>query len=169
MRSAWLRCRRSRPAPRSARPRPSARRRRSAGEAGKGFAVVAHEVKSLATQTGDATQKISSQIASVQSATQDTAKSLNEIETVISQLNEIATAVAASVEEQDSATTRRMPTLCEAASSSDTASHSVGILRESAESAGTGTQSMLTATRTLNQQAGDLGRQVDEFLAELRA
>src|SRR6185503_6388623 len=40
-----------------------------AGEAGRGFAVVASEVKSLAVQTGKATEEISSQIAAVQIST----------------------------------------------------------------------------------------------------
>ena len=40
-----------------------------AGDAGKGFAVVASEVKSLATQTGKATEEIASQISEIQDAT----------------------------------------------------------------------------------------------------
>ena len=40
-----------------------------AGEAGRGFAVVASEVKSLASQTGKATEDISAQVAAMQSAT----------------------------------------------------------------------------------------------------
>ena len=42
-----------------------------AGEAGKGFAVVASEVKALAAQTAKATDEIGSQIAGMQSATQE--------------------------------------------------------------------------------------------------
>ncbi len=42
-----------------------------AGEAGRGFAVVASEVKSLASQTAKATDEISSHIAGMQEATQE--------------------------------------------------------------------------------------------------
>jgi methyl-accepting chemotaxis protein len=42
-----------------------------AGEAGRGFAVVAQEVKALAAQTAKATSEISTQIAEMQSATQE--------------------------------------------------------------------------------------------------
>ena len=42
-----------------------------AGDAGRGFAVVAQEVKALAAQTASATKEISSQIAGMQVATQE--------------------------------------------------------------------------------------------------
>jgi methyl-accepting chemotaxis protein len=50
-----------------------------AGEAGKGFAVVASEVKNLASQTARATDEISSQVAGIQSATDDAVHAIMEI------------------------------------------------------------------------------------------
>jgi uncharacterized protein YukE len=46
----------------------------SAGEAGKGFAVVASKVKSLANQTGKATEEIAQQIKGIQDSSQTTAR-----------------------------------------------------------------------------------------------
>ena len=43
----------------------------SAGDAGKGFAVVANEVKELAKQTSDATEKIAYQIDEMQKAAEE--------------------------------------------------------------------------------------------------
>ncbi len=75
-----------------------------AGEAGKGFAVVAGEIKDLAKQTAAATQKIRESIEGIQNTTDSTVKEIEEITTVISNVNEIVTSIATAVEEQSAAT-----------------------------------------------------------------
>ena len=71
-----------------------------AGDAGKGFAVVASEVKSLANQTAKATDDISSQIGAMQDATKGTVEAIKGISSTINEISEIASAIAAAVEEQ---------------------------------------------------------------------
>jgi methyl-accepting chemotaxis protein len=75
-----------------------------AGAAGKGFAVVAQEVKALATQTAQATGEIGAQIAGMQTATSDSVAAIKEIGGTIDRVAEIATAIAAAVEQQGAAT-----------------------------------------------------------------
>ncbi len=76
-----------------------------AGEAGKGFSVVASEIKELARQTAQATRQIQERIEGVQSTARGTVNEINEVSTVIGDVNDIVTTIASAVEEQSIATT----------------------------------------------------------------
>ena len=75
-----------------------------AGEAGRGFAVVASEVKSLATQTARSTEEINRQIGEIQSITQETVRGMDEVSGTVRTIDEIASSIAAAVEQQHAAT-----------------------------------------------------------------
>ncbi|MHC9544692.1 MAG: methyl-accepting chemotaxis protein [Vulcanimicrobiota bacterium] len=75
-----------------------------AGDAGKGFAVVANEVKELAKQTNAATDDIRQKIETIQLTTSQTISQIGEISAVITNVNEIVTNIATSVEQQTMAT-----------------------------------------------------------------
>jgi methyl-accepting chemotaxis protein len=75
-----------------------------AGEAGRGFAVVASEVKNLANQAKQATDKISTEIDSLNSVSGDVVSTLNAIKSAIENVNEYVTSTAAAVEEQATVT-----------------------------------------------------------------
>ncbi len=105
----------------------------------------------------------------MQGATSDSASAMKEIDEVIAQLNEIATAIAEAVEQQDSATNEIASSAAAASTSADTASQRVADVRAKAEIAGDGTKAVLESAQDMTQQAAELGRQVDGFLAELRS
>ena len=75
-----------------------------AGEAGKGFAVVAAEVKSLASQTAQATEDINRQIVDIQGATQAAVGAMTDIGDRIKDIDQAANAIAATVDQQGEAT-----------------------------------------------------------------
>jgi methyl-accepting chemotaxis protein len=75
-----------------------------AGEAGRGFSVVASEVKMLATQTGQSTERIGAKVAEIQSTTREVVASLAGVAEAIDQLSGVTDSVSAAVEQQRSAT-----------------------------------------------------------------
>ena len=140
-----------------------------AGEAGKGFAVVAGEVKSLATQTGRATEEISSQIGAVQGATHQAVSAIRAIVGTITRINEIAGAIAAAVEEQGAATQEIARNVQEAAAGTAQVTSYLGHLTMATSEAGNSAGGMLSATQALMQEARSLRQEVDSFLSGIRA
>jgi len=126
-----------------------------AGDAGKGFAVVASEVKSLAQQTARATEEIAGQIAQIQAATQEAVGAIGGITLTIGEVSAIATAIAAAVEQQGAATSEIASNVAQTASST--------------QDAGMAASQVLGAAGTLSRQAEQLTREVESFVAGMRA
>jgi methyl-accepting chemotaxis protein len=87
-----------------------------AGEAGRGFAVVAAEVKNLANQAKQATDKISSEIEALNGISGDVVGALVSIKQAIEHVNEFVTSTAAAVEEQSTVTSDMSDNMQRAAS-----------------------------------------------------
>jgi len=140
-----------------------------AGDAGKGFAVVANEVKSLATQTAQATEEIAGQINAIQSSTGQSVAAITQIGQTIGEMTEIATAIAAAVEEQGAATGEIARNIEEAASGTTAVMHEISEVRTVAGETDAGAEAGLAAAAALEQQAAALKATVEEFLATVRS
>ncbi len=140
-----------------------------AGEAGRGFAVVASEVKALAEQTAKATGEISEQILSIQGATKQSVAAIQDICGTIGSINEIATVIAAAVEEQGVATAEIARNVQQAARGTQEVSSNInGVSQGAAETRHTAGR-LLSASQELSSQASALRSEVDAFFAEIRA
>jgi methyl-accepting chemotaxis protein len=140
-----------------------------AGDAGKGFAVVASEVKSLANQTGRAAEDITSRIQRIQSVTGDAVKAMDGVRSTIGKVEQIATTIASAVEEQSAATREISGNAGQAAAGTDEVARNVERVKNAAGDAGSAAGQVLDASGELAQQAEALRREVDSFIARVRA
>jgi methyl-accepting chemotaxis protein len=140
-----------------------------AGEAGRGFAVVAQEVKALAAQTAKATSEISTQIAGMQTATQDSVLAIKEISGTIGRVSEIAAAIAAAIEEQGAATQEIARNVQQAAVGSTQVANSIADVNRGAGDTGSASSQVLSSAQLLSDENKRLKAEVVKFLATVRA
>ncbi|GGF05636.1 chemotaxis sensory transducer [Aliidongia dinghuensis] len=140
-----------------------------AGDAGKGFAVVAGEVKALAQQTAAATGEIHGQVEGMQSATGKMVETIRAITGTIGAITEVTTMVASAVEEQGAATQEIARNVQQAALGTQDAAANAVAVKDAASETGVAAQQVLSAAGSLGQEAGALRREVDQFLAGVRA
>ena len=140
-----------------------------AGEAGKGFAVVAQEVKQLASQTAKATDEIRGQIAGMQSATKESVAAIKEIGETIGRISQIATTVAAAVEEQGASTQEIARNVQQAAAGTAQVTGNVSEVTRGASETGTAATQVLQSAKGLANESTHLKMEVAKFLATVRA
>jgi methyl-accepting chemotaxis protein len=140
-----------------------------AGEAGRGFAVVASEVKALAAQTAKATEEISTQIAGMQTATQESVGAIKEISGTIGRISEIAAAIAAAVEEQGAATQEISRNVQQAAQGTAQVASNITDVNRGAGETGAASAQVLSSAQSLSKESNHLKLEVDKFLHTVRA
>jgi methyl-accepting chemotaxis protein len=118
-----------------------------AGEAGRGFAVVASEVKSLATQTGKATEEIANQVQQIQATTGEAIAAIRDVGSTITEISGIAAELAGAVEQQNAAT---------------------GEIAGNAQRAADGTRNVLANTATVASATEEASRTADHMASSIK-
>jgi methyl-accepting chemotaxis protein len=99
-----------------------------AGEAGKGFAVVASEVKELARETADATQRITQMIGTLQEDSSHVTTALTAITDLIHQISDAQTSIAGAVEEQSATTNEISRSVNDVAQTAEATTHDISAI-----------------------------------------
>ncbi|WP_439925481.1 methyl-accepting chemotaxis protein [Nitrobacter sp. JJSN] len=140
-----------------------------AGEAGRGFAVVASEVKALAEQTAKATGEIGQQVSGIQAATKHSVDAIKEIGGTIEKLSEIASIIAAAVEEQGAATQEISRNVQQASQGTQQVSSNIADVQRGATETGSASSQVLSAAQSLSSDGNRLKLEVGKFLNSVRA
>ena len=140
-----------------------------AGEAGRGFAVVASEVKSLASQTAEATKEIGTRISQIQGATKEAVEAIQGITATIEEVSAIATTIGSAIEEQGAATAEIARNVTQTAQATQEVTANIGGVSTAAHETGGAASLVLTAASNLSKQAEQLSGEVNVFLAGVRA
>lgn len=140
-----------------------------AGEAGKGFAVVAGEVKTLATQTSQATDEIAKNITSIQTVSQRVIETLRSIKSAIASVEEVSTAISAAVEEQNVTTNDIASNMGTAARGTAQIDEEIREVNSATNESSHSATQVLDAAKMLSQQAESLQEEVMSFITKMKA
>lgn len=135
-----------------------------AGDAGKGFAVVAAEVKSLATQTGNATEEIGGQISEIQREIGEAVSLIGEITEVIDSFNSVSGEIKLAVEQQSDATREISSNIQEASAAMDRVVDNVSLVTQNGVETIAGAFDVLWNTEDIIEPSRGLRDNVAAFL-----
>jgi methyl-accepting chemotaxis protein len=134
-----------------------------AGDAGKGFAVVASEVKDLAQETARATEDISARVQAIQHDTDAAVAAIDRISSIIREVNEHSTTIAAAVEEQTATTAEMSRNIVEAATGSGEIAESVSGVATAAQITAEGVAEAQETASQLELMSRELNAVVTQF------
>ena len=134
-----------------------------AGDAGKGFAVVANEVKELAKETAGATEDISDKIHKIQSDTGIATSGIQEIHSIVEQINELQLVNASAMSQQSSTTSSISKSFNTVASESSIISTDVDDLLKGTQDTRRAVDVVKNEVMKLSTSASTLQSMVDSF------
>lgn len=140
-----------------------------AGAAGRGFAVVAQEVKTLASQTAQATDDIQTSIDAILDDTRSAVAAVSGIADAVATARHLSATVAVAVEEQGMVTADIARNTVEAAAGTRAAAKGIADVSTAVKTTGSAAERMLAAARSLVADIDRLRTTVDTYVVASRA
>ncbi|GER00153.1 methyl-accepting chemotaxis protein [Iodidimonas gelatinilytica] len=140
-----------------------------AGEAGKGFAVVASEVKSLAKQTGSATEDIAGQIRGMRAAIDGAVLAISKIAKSIDEVGAIAVEIASAAEQQNAATADISTGAQRAAQLTHNVTARIRTVAEGSRETGAAADQVKAASKELSAVSEAIKEDIEKFLLDIKA
>ena len=109
------------------------------------------------------------QIAEMQTATADSFAAIKEIGSTIGRISEIAGLIATAIEQQGATTSQIANGVDNAARSTEQVAANIGDVNRAAVESGTAAERVFASAHLLATEGGKLKREVDKFLATVRA
>ena len=139
-----------------------------AGIAGRGFAVVAAEVKTLAQQSGKATDEIAQKISAVRETCAAVVSTISQIIQSIRNLNLFATDISTGIRQQSAETAGILASAQSAANSSRAVAANIVDLNGHADATYAASNEVLDTTKSLFDHTRGVQTNVDGFLHHVR-
>lgn len=135
-----------------------------AGDAGRGFAVVASEVKKLAEKTSGATRDIQEQVVAIQTASDHSITALHQIVEAVRTVNDNATGVSASVQQQSVVADDMARTMAGLSTLVDMVAQNIVGVGQAAEDSARSASELLHQSEALSQQSKTTHDEVESFM-----
>ncbi|MBK8097242.1 MAG: methyl-accepting chemotaxis protein [Planctomycetes bacterium] len=135
-----------------------------AGDAGAGFAVVAERVKSLAQETGKATDEIGSRVDLFLRRVAAAVAAIGRIKNVMGDIESATNGIASSVQEQSAVTQQFTESMATIANASERIGADLGALAQTAKATRNGSAAAQETAGSLARSA----RQLEELVARFR-
>ncbi|MFZ0526267.1 MAG: HAMP domain-containing methyl-accepting chemotaxis protein [Xanthobacteraceae bacterium] len=140
-----------------------------AGLTGKGFAVVASEVKSLAQQSGKATDEIAQKISAVRETCSAVVSTISRIIEAVKNLNVFATEISTGIGQQSAETAGIFASAQSAADNSRAVAANIVDLNGHADATYAASNEMLDTTKRLFDHTRGVQANVERFLRHVRS